>query len=282
LLGKTFFLVDCPPLTILTAISTTSLMPFSQYLRLMDAMARVALKSDASKFFLGYLWWILEPLLYVAVFYVVFNMILESKRADFLIFLMCGKFPFIWFSKTVNQASNSIVANKGLIGRINIPKSLFPMSLVHEGLYRQSAVFTLLCGVLIAYGYEPSINWLWLLPVMLVNYLMIAGCALIGACLVCLVRDFSMVISLGMNFLLFTSGIFWDVRNLADPETSALILALNPLAFMLDAYRQVLMYQLAPDLIHLLYIGLGSLVVIGIMVVVMRRANQYLALKVLT
>jgi len=108
------------------------------------------------------------------------------------------------------------------------------------------------------------------------------ACSFIGACLVCLVRDFRLVIPLAMTFLLFTSGIFWDVRDLGDPAKTDLILALNPLAFILDAYRQILMLQTAPDAVHLLQIGVVSAVIIMIMARVMRRGSQYLALKVLT
>ncbi|MEH6591035.1 MAG: ABC transporter permease [Halioglobus sp.] len=257
-------------------------MPFLQYFRLIDTQARMALKADASKNKLGYLWWILEPMLYVGVFYVVFNVILDSKRADFLAFLMVGKFAFIWFSKAVNQASNSIVANKGLIGKVDLPKTLFPMAVIQESLYKQSAVFLLLFAVLIGYGYELSYMWLWLLPIIVVNYIMILACSFVGACLVCVARDFSNFISLGMVFLLFTSGIFWDVRSLGDPAKTDLVLALNPLAFMLDAYRQVLMYQNMPDLAHLGLIGIGFGGLAMLMVVVMRRSSQYLALRALT
>ena len=70
-------------------------MTLRHYFTLVDTMARMSLKADAARFFFGYLWWILEPLLYVAVFYVVFEVILGSKRADFLVFLMCGKLTFI-------------------------------------------------------------------------------------------------------------------------------------------------------------------------------------------
>ena len=98
-------------------------------------MARMALRADAARYFLGYLWWVLEPLLFVGVFYVVFEVILHSGRADFLVFLMCGKLVFIWFSKSVNQAANSITANKGLIGRINVTKTLFPLAVIQEGGY---------------------------------------------------------------------------------------------------------------------------------------------------
>lgn len=257
-------------------------MPLPQYLRLMDTMARMSLRADAARYYFGYLWWLLEPLLYVAVFYVVFDLILDSRRADFLVFLMCGKLAFIWFSKSVNQASNSMVANKGLIGRINVTKTLFPMAVIQEGLYRQVAVFALLLVFLLMSGYSASWTWICLVPVILVNYLMIVACSFVGACLVCLMRDFSMIITLAMTFLLFTSGVFWDVRDLGDPQKSELVMAVNPLAFMLDAYRQILMHASAPDWLHLGLIAIGSVVLMALMVWYIRRYSQFLALKVLS
>src|SRR6056297_1608527 len=170
-------------------------MPIRHTLSLMDTMARMALKADASRFFFGYIWWVLEPLLYVAVFYIVFEVILQNRQENFLVFLMCGKLVFIWFSKSINQASRSIVTAKGLIGKIDIPKALFPLASIHEGLYKQAAVFLLLFVVLWGNGYGVAVSWLWLLPLVLVSYLMILAGSLIGAFLVCLVFDFSMFIS---------------------------------------------------------------------------------------
>ncbi len=257
-------------------------MTFSQYFRLADAMARMSLRADATKLILGYLWWVLEPLLYVGVLYVVFTQILKSRQEDFLLFLMVGKFVFIWFSKSVVSASNSIVSGKGLVGKLNVPKTLFPLSSVQESMYKQFAVFALLFGVLALNGYPVTVTWVYVLPIVIVNYIMILSCAYVGATLVCMIRDFQPLISLGMIFLLFTSGIFWDVRDLGDPQKTEAVLAANPLAFMLDAYRQVLMYQTPPDMFHLLSIGAGFGVVLCAMVLIMRRGSQYLALKALT
>ena len=182
----------------------------------------------------------------------------------------------------MSQASGSIVAAKGLIGKINAPKTLFPLALIQEGLYRQAAVFSLLFLVLYAYGYSPYASWIWLIPLLLVNYLMIVACAFVGACLVCMVRDFSLVISLGMTFLLFTSGIFWNVNDLADPQMTQLVLMVNPVAFILDCYRQILMYQTAPDAVHLALVGAVFGALTAAMSLVMRRSSQFLALKALS
>jgi lipopolysaccharide transport system permease protein len=257
-------------------------MTFLQYFRLVDTIARMDLRADAARKGLGYIWWVLEPLLFVLVFYVVFELIMQSGRGDFLGFLMCGKLTFIWFSKSVNQASNSIAANKGLIGRINVTKTLFPLAVIQEGLYRQAAVFLLLLGFLWVRGYPPGLVWFYLVPIMLVNYLMIVACSFVGACLVCVVRDFSMFIALAMTFLMFVSGVFWDARTLGDARTAELVLAFNPLAFIIDAYRQVLLHAAAPDWIHLAQIAVGSALLLLVMVLIMRRSSQFLALRALS
>ncbi len=256
-------------------------MSLLQYVHLIDIMARMNLRADATRFFLGYIWWILEPLLWVGVFYVVFVTIMGSREADFLMFLATGKLVFVWFSKSVASASSSIVNGKGLVGKIDVPKTLFPMAVVQEGIYKQIAVFATLAIILVANGYAVTATWWYLVPLLVVNYVVIVACAFVGACLVCLARDFAQLITLGMLFLMFTSGIFWDVRSL-DAEKAKLVLDLNPIAFLIDAYRQIMMHATAPDMLHLFTIGVGFGALMCVMVLVMRHRSQYLALRALT
>ncbi|MFV0278959.1 MAG: ABC transporter permease [Parahaliea sp.] len=254
-------------------------------MRLADVQARMLLKADAYKFRMGYLWWFIEPLLWVSIFYLVFDIILDTHGQDgssFLVFLATGKLAFIWFSKTVQRASLSIVGNAGLIAKVNVPKALVPMAVVQEGLYRQSTVYGLMLAILLLFGYAPTLAWLWLVPLLLVYYLMIVACALVGAYLVCLVRDFIQIIPLGMTFLLFVSGVFWDIHQIGDPVKVQLVLTLDPLAYMVDAHRQILIHHQAPDLGLLLGVAAGSCLLTAGMVWLMRRHSQMLALRVLT
>jgi len=259
-------------------------MTFTQFYRLVDVQAQMQLKADASRFSLGFLWWFLEPLMWVFVFFVVFNLILHSDRrsGDFLLFLACGKFAYIWFSKSVVQASTSIVRSEGLIGKVNVPKAMFPLASVHEGMYRQASIYLLLFAVLAISGIGPSLHWLWMLPIAVVMYLMICACSLAAAFVVCMLRDFQKIVPLFMTFLLFTSGIFWDVHDIGSKEKTQLLLNLNPMAFILDAHRQVLMYHHNPDIGHLAWIGLGALACTAGMLLLMHKKSRYLALKVLT
>ncbi|OBX34299.1 hypothetical protein A8U91_03352 [Halomonas elongata] len=75
--------------------------------------ARLNLKSEASQNHLRYLWWILDPVLYMTVFYVVFGLLMERGGEGFIAYLLTGLVPFQWFAKTVQHTSNSIVGGRG-------------------------------------------------------------------------------------------------------------------------------------------------------------------------
>jgi len=256
-------------------------MSLAHTLSLIDIQARMSLKCEASRYFLGYLWWLLEPILYVMVFYLVFGVLLDSQGMEFIVFLMCGKLPFVWFSKTVIKASGSILDHVGLIGLTDLPKAMFPLMVAHEGLYKQVAVFALLAVVTLGAGYQPTLAWLWLFPLVAANYLMIVAISLAAAFMVPLFRDLVMMITLGMTLLLFVSGVFWDPRAL-DPAVMELIFIINPLAFFLDAYRQVMMHGLAPDLPHLLALTALFGVLFAVMLCLLHRYSRFLALRALT
>lgn len=225
----------------------------AQKIEFIDLTARMALRADASQFWLGYLWWILEPLLFVAVFYLVFGVILESPRADFLSFLIVGKLPFQWFSGGVNSSVNSIYGAQHLIAQAPVPKSLLVLSRVQQVSYKQAAVFLLLLIYVLADGAKLNAAWFLLPLVILTQYVMVASCALIGAVLGCYAQDFAKLIQFAILALMFVSGIFWDVRSLST-DMQWWLLTFNPLAFLLDAYRQIMLYGQSADVFHLISI----------------------------
>ena len=114
------------------------------------------LKSEASKTYLSYVWWLLEPALMVGVFYLVFAVFLARGTPDFMIFLVCGKIPFLWFSKSISNASKSITSGRGLINQTSIPMPFFPMLVVFQDAFKQSIVFMFMFGFFAIYGLEVS------------------------------------------------------------------------------------------------------------------------------
>ena len=253
-----------------------------QYITLIDTLARFHLRGEARQFYLGYFWWLLEPALYVAVFYIVFQLLLDSRQANYLYFLAVGKLTFIWFSKSVVQASRSIETNKGLISQVTISKEIFPLAAVQQGLYRQLAVFSFLLVLLFFSGKGQFHYWFWLLPLMFVQMILISGVGLVAALLVCWQKDFQHLIQLGMMFLLFVSGVFWDVNAVADSDVRRWLLLLNPLAALIDAYRQILLLGSLPKSDVMLVLLCQSLFLLAVAVGSYRIFHSRIALRVLS
>ncbi|MDQ2078337.1 ABC transporter permease [Marinimicrobium sp. ABcell2] len=224
-----------------------------QFISLLDIKARMGLKSEASKLYLSYLWWVLEPILWALAFFFVFEILLAFGRD--LFFILCGKVPFLWFSKSVTNGSGSIVSGKSLINQTNVPKHFFPYETVQGILYKQWLVFLVLLGLAVIFGYAPTWHWLWLIPLIIVQYLVILAVTLLGALLVSYVRDVRILINMSMLFLMFTSGIFWDLSRISDPIKRDLLITWNPLAYLIDAYRKVIMYNTMYDVSHLLAVA---------------------------
>lgn len=246
---------------------------------LVHTKARMSLRSDAAKLYLSYLWWVLEPALWALAFYFVFTVLLGFGRD--LLFIMLGKVPFLWFSKSVTGGSNSIVSGRSLINQTNIAKQFFPYVATLEVLYRQWVVFAFLLGMAWLYGHTPNFHWLWVLPLMLVQYLVIVPIAMLGAVLVCYVRDFKILIGMSMMFLMFMSGIFWDLSQIEDPVMRELLVTWNPLAFLIDAYRNVLIRDSMFDFWHLGRLALVSILAIVLLNLFYQWKSQAMASRVI-
>ena len=257
-------------------------MTLSHTITLIDTLARLHLKGEARRYALGYLWWIVEPMLYVAVFYIVFEKLLQNRQPDFLHFLMVGKLVFIWFSKSVSQAANSIEGSKGLIAQLNLRKQILPLAVIHQGHYRQLAVFSFLLIFLVFSGYAVTATWWWLAPILLIQTLLNAACGLWAALLVCLRRDCLLLIQLGMLFLLFMSGVFWDLHTIPDERSRQWLLALNPLATLIDCYRQILLSGVTPSHDALTRVLMQALVLLGLVLWTYSRLQYWIARQVIS
>lgn len=234
------------------------------------------LKSEASQTYLGFIWWILEPAMIVAVFYLVFATFLANGTPDFVIMLVCGQIPFAWFSRSVSNSSASIINGHGLINQIAIPKPFFPMLDVFQDGLKQAVVFTLMLLFIMFYGMEVSWVWLSLILIILTQFLLIIAISLLVAAITPFLPDFKYLIGTAMLALMFGSGIFYSYKEVLLPQHQQLFL-MNPIANLIRNYRMVLMENTLPDWLALGYICLGSITLIFIMTVYYNKTDTIYA-----
>lgn len=240
-----------------------------QLLQLIWTKARFNLRSEVNRNYLSYGWWVLEPLLHMVVYYLVFGLLLQRGGENYPVFLLTGLIPWMWFSKAVSSSSNSIIAGQGLLLQVGLPSIVFPLVTLLQATLKQIPVFLLLLGFLWLQGFIPGTNWWALVPVIVVQAVLTTAFACSVAALIPFARDLSYLVPTGLMFLMFASGIFYDYRTI--PENWQSLFLANPLAFLLKSYREILVDGTLPDFHTLAGWGVGSALACVLVVLAYQR-----------
>ena len=239
-----------------------------RYIELITYRALADFRSEVSRMYLGVLWWVLEPLLYVSIFYVVFGLGFRQASEMYVPFLLCGLIVWKWFDSTVRTASGTIAQSVGIMSQVYLPKVVFPMITVLTNGLKFLIILAIFLVFLHLYGLPARVTWLWLLAVVPLQLLFVASLAALCAGLVPVLPDFGHAINYGMTFLFFASGIFFDVATIGPAAHH--ILTFNPALQMIELYRGVLLRGEAPAVGPVLYL-LGWIAVTTILSALLYR-----------
>jgi lipopolysaccharide transport system permease protein len=229
----------------------------TRLLELIWAKAIFNLRSEDHHNYLSYVWWVLEPLIHMAIYYLVFGYLLQRGDENFPVFLITGLIPWMWFAKAVSSSSNSILEGQHLILEVGLPSIVFPMIRLLQATLKQIPVFILLFVFLWIEGFSPGMHWWALLPVIAVQILLTIAFASMVAAVIPFMRDLSYLVPTGLTLLMFLSGIFYDYRIIA-PEWQDQFL-MNPMAFLLKCYRDIFIDSTVPDMQMLSIWGIVSI-----------------------
>lgn len=116
-------------------------------------LVKSGLKAEHRNSYLGYFWWLLDPLLNVLVFYFLVVIILDRGDENFGLFLVIGLVVWRWISTSMNSASKSILRYSSIINQVYLPKSLFPISFTLTQLFNFGFGLIVIAGFLIGYGF---------------------------------------------------------------------------------------------------------------------------------
>jgi ABC-type polysaccharide/polyol phosphate export permease len=216
---------------------------------------------------LGYLWWLVDPLLMTGVYFLVVGVLFQrggGGNRPFLLFLLCGLLSWKAFSDSVSQSIHAIRGQAAIVKAISFPKAVLPLSLVlSNAIYFAVA---LLVAVGLALWYAPEHGtwpnaWYSLLPVvMAIQLVLTAGVALLVSALGVLYLDTGNIAGHLLRMWYFLSPGLYSLEQV--PESLRPVFRLNPFAELMTAYRDILMYGRAPALADLglaLALGLASL-----------------------
>ena len=207
------------------------------------------LKSEARKNYLGYVWFLLEPLLSTGVLYFAMSHLTGQRGAAAIMVILLGMLAWQWFEGSVMLSAGSIAAKFHVHQQVPLPKYLFPLVDIGSNTIRFAFAFALVLVPCLLAGSGPSPALLWL-PVLLgLQLALIVGLSLIVSISVTLVSDLRLLVQSVFRLLFFVSGIFFTAERV--PVHLLPYYYANPMAVLIEAYRAVILDRHAPDLTRL-------------------------------
>jgi lipopolysaccharide transport system permease protein len=221
--------------------------------------ASASLRAEVSRSYLGYIWWVIEPTMYMAMFWLAFAEGLRGNGADldYVAFLLCGLVTWKWFNSSFMAGGNSILGNKGLMLQVNLPKIVLPLSIIAANTFKFLITLMLLFIFLIGFGYYPTLSWLYVFPIFICQGIFIIGSTILLASLMPLLPDINSIMQNFILFMFFMSGIFFDISTKTGLVRK--LFNINPMADILTAWRDALLHGQAPT-----WPWLGYVIILGV------------------
>lgn len=249
------------------------MMALSRMVDLVLFKAYADMRSESQRTYLGFLWWLIEPVVNMIIYYVVFGLFLRrGEGVDFAFFLLVGMMTFRWFQGAVRLGGVSLIANAGLMRLVYLPKAVFPSIAILTVTAKFLVAFAILVIVLAAFGFPIGLTYLGLPVVLLVELLVIVAATYLIAAVLPFVPDLWVAIDNGLTMLFFLSGIFFAGSSL--PERYQTYFYLNPMAHIIESYRVILLEGEWPAPLPLLSIALGALLFIGVGAALLGRFDR--------
>lgn len=195
--------------------------------------------------FLGVLWSFINPLLQIAVYALVFQVILKSNIPNYTVYLCCGLIPWQYFSSVVIRGASVMVDNGNIIKKVYFPREILPISVVTSEGVNFLISTTIIIGFVIFGGIGLSFNALWYFLILAIQYVVSVGVALITSSLTVYFRDLLHLLGVFMQLLFYATPIVYSMD--AVPASFKWLLRLNPMSYLIDGYRAIFYNKTAPN-----------------------------------
>lgn len=249
----------------------------------MTATAKGRLTARNQGMVLGNVWLLLEPFLFVMVYYVIFELVLDVGRGtdNFILFLTVGRLAFGNHQQAVLGGSQSLLDNPGLVRESSMPKAVLPFGVAVSGFYQWRLDVVVIFLVALATGAFPRWSWLLIVPLSLGLFALNAAVALLLAPIVAEFGDLKRAMPVIFRLLFYTSGVMFPVEPFVeDLDNSNFffgLLMLNPVYGYIKAMQWAIFgYDLGRPVVAIVVSVLWTVVLLPLAIWLFARRERTL------
>lgn len=217
------------------------------YRELLEELTKREIRQRYKQSVLGYAWVILNPLVQMLVMAFVFSYVMRipDLGVPYAIYLYAGLLPWTLFSNSINSATNALVGNAGLLTKIFFPREVFIASTLIAKIVDFLLASIVFVFFMFYFHIPLTINILWILPIFAIQMLFTYGLSLFFAAANLFYRDIQYVVSLLILVWFYLTPVIYPTEIF--PPQFQWIFKLNPMAVIVNAYRQVILAGLPPN-----------------------------------
>jgi len=212
---------------------------------------------------LGAAWAVIQPLFMMVVFSLFFGKLakIPSEGIPYPIFSYAALLPWTLFAEGLSRSTGSMISNAGIMTKVYFPRLILPISGVVSPLVDFAIAFVILLGMMLYFGFYPTVNILWLPAFILLALATSLGVGLWLSALNVQYRDFQYTVPFLIQLWLFASPVVYPSTLL--PEPYRMIYGLNPMAGVIEGFRWVLLGTTPPSSLMAVSVGVVIAVLIS-------------------
>lgn len=216
-------------------------------LKYKDLLANLVVKDLKVRYrgaVLGYLWSLLNPILMMIIYSLIFSYIMRIEMENYPVFLLCALLPWSFFSTSLTIASASIVDNFNLINKVYFPREIFPIAAILSNLLHLIISMFVLIVFLLFTQANLGLSLLALPLVILAHVIFTIGLSLLLSCLTVFYRDIKYILEVAIMIWFYATPIIYPLSMV--PDKFRIYFDLNPMVWIISIYRDILFYGETP------------------------------------
>jgi len=197
---------------------------------------------------LGYIWAVLQPVMMVAIYSVVFALLarVPTGNTPYVVFAFSALVPWLYFSNGLLLATNGLVSNASLVLKVYFPRELLPLSYIGAAFVDFCIGCAVLALAMAIYGVRPHATLVWIFPLMGVATIFLIGTSLLCSAVEVKYRDVGLAMPFLIQLWLFATPVLYPLH--AVPARLQPFYTLNPMVAVVDGFRSALVLGSPPDL----------------------------------
>jgi len=230
--------------------------------------------------YLGAVWAMVQPVVTVAMYYVVFDVIMGTGNAmvpdkPYVLFLTAGLVPWFYFSEALNSGTNALLEYNYLVKKVVFKISVLPIIKIIAATFIHVFFAVVMLVIAAIYGYYPNIYMIQLIYYSFCLFIFVLGLCYSTCAIMVFFKDIGQIISILLQIGMWATPILWDINSMS--LTVQMFVKINPLVYIVNGYRSAIFEKswFWEDFYSTMYFWIVTVVIFGVGALVFKRLKVH-------